>query len=170
MEMNFCRRCATPLKNIEAHVYKCANSHVLFANCSPSTAVFIIDENKNVTLSVRGIEPHKGMLDAFGGFLDGKELVEDGLKRELKEELGLNEGDYTAPIFLCSGVGNYPYKNETLPVLSLSFFITLKPGVVLRPQDDVADIVTFPLSDVPINKLHDADIVRGIQALQERFR
>lgn len=169
MEMNFCRRCGAKLTNVENHVYQCKNDHVLYANASPSVGVFIIDDNKRVTLSVRGIEPHKGMLDAFGGFLDGAELVEDALKRELKEELGLDEGDYTSPVFLCSGLGEYPHANETLSILSLLYYIQLKPGVTLHPQDDVADIATFALHEVPTERLHAADIVRGIKALQRHF-
>lgn len=169
MEMNFCRRCGAELKCLQDHVYKCTNDHILFANASPSIGVFIIDEDKNVTLSVRSIEPQRGMLDAFGGFLDGAELAEDALARELNEELDLDKDDYTPPVFLCSGLGKYPYKNETLPVISFLYFIKLRAGVVLKPRDDVADVVTFTLNEIPLERLHAPDIVRGIKALQHHF-
>lgn len=166
MEMNFCRRCGEPLTQIQHNLYLCPRQHHIFLNSVPSTGVFIVDNNNNVTLSVRGIAPNKGMLDAFGGFLDGAESVEDGLKRELHEELGLHEDDYTAPVFLCSGVGQYAYGNETMPVVSMLYYTTLKPHATLHPQDDVADIATFALHDVPHDRLHDSDIVTGIKALQ----
>ena len=169
MEMNYCRRCGSVLQAVEHHTYQCAAGHTIFANASAATGVFIIDENNNVTLSVRGIEPHKGMLDAFGGFLDGAERVEDGLERELREELDLEPRDYTAPVFLCSGVGKYPYQGDITPVVSLLFFIQLTPHATITPQDDVAETVTYPLHEIPLDQLHDEDIITGIKALQTRL-
>lgn len=166
MQMNYCRRCGQKLTLKNNNLYLCENQHPIFLNSAPSTGVFIIDNQHNVTFSVRGIEPNKGMLDAFGGFLDGAETVEDGLKRELKEELGLSENDYSEPVYLCSGLGKYNYKGETMPVISMLHYITLNSGVNLQPQDDVADTATFPLHEVPLDRLHDQDIVAGIQALQ----
>lgn len=167
--MNFCRRCGSSLTNVENHIFKCENEHIIFANCSPSTGVFIINPDGKLLLSVRGIEPHKGMLDAFGGFLDGEETAEDALARELTEELGITTNDYSAPTYLTTAVGHYPYKNETLPVLTLLYYVTLKPGVILQPQDDVADIVEVDLFDVDYTLLHDDDIVVGVKALQKQL-
>lgn len=169
MEMNYCRRCGEALKEQESYVYRCANQHTIYATATPSTGVYIVDDKKNVTLSVRGIEPRKGMLDAFGGFLDGPETVEDGLKRELYEELGLNEDDYTEPVFLCSGTGNYPYEGEAKPIIGMYFYIQLHSGVILNPQDDVADVATFALADIPIDRLSDTDIAHSVQVLQKHL-
>lgn len=168
MEMNFCRRCGTPLTHLQNHVYECENKHILFANASPSTGIFFVTNDNQVLLSVRGIEPHKGALDAFGGFCDGAETLESAVVRELEEELGLRPSDYTQPEYLTSGLGNYPYKNETLPVLSNFFWARLLTED-FQPQDDVAEVVTYPLAEVPLEKLHDKDIVHGIKTLQQKL-
>lgn len=168
MEMNFCRRCGTPLTHLQQHVYECENKHILFANASPTVGIFFVTEDNQVLLSVRGIEPRKGMLDSFGGFVDGAEPLEAAVARELEEELGLKPGDYTAPEYLTSGVGNYPYKNEVLPILS-SFFWSRLLTNDLQPQDDVAEVATYPLAKVPLEKLHDKDIVHGIKMLQQKL-
>ena len=168
MEMNFCRRCGLALKHIENHIYECANKHILFANASPTVGIFFVTDDNQVLLSVRGIEPRKGMLDSFGGFVDGAEPLELAVARELEEELGLKPGDYTTPEYLTSGVGNYPYKNEVMPILSSFFWARLLTDDI-TPQDDVADIATYPLANVPLDKLHDKDIMDGVRALQEKL-
>lgn len=170
MELNFCRRCGKPLKNVKAHIYECPGGHTIFANCTPSLGVFFLTSRNEIMLSERAIEPHKGMLDAFAGFIDGEETLEDGLARELREELSLEPGDYEKPSYLTSGIGHYPYKGETLPVLSVFFWTRLKTDEPLKPSDDVAAVKTLPLHDVDMNTLHDDDIRHAVQELQKLFQ
>lgn len=171
MELNYCRRCGLKLKLIaQKHVFRCENNHTIFNNASASTGIFILDNNNNVHLSVRGIEPHKGKLDAFGGFLDGLETAESALARELKEETGLTSDQYEQPIFLGTATSEYPHQGENLSVLTLLYFTRLKPDAKITPQDDVAGIETFPLAEIPLDRLHNVDIVRGVELLQQYFR
>lgn len=168
MDMKFCRRCGTELRHVKQHIYTCQNDHTIFANSSPTVGVFFVTDDNQVLLSVRGIEPRKGMLDSFGGFVDGHESLEHAVARELHEELGLREGEYTPPQYLTSGIGVYPYKGEDLPLLS-SFYWSRLLVDTPSPRDDVADIAIYPLADVPLDKLHDQDIVTGIRALQAKL-
>ncbi len=168
MEMNFCRRCGSSLANVENHIYKCTKGHVIFANSSPTVGIFFVTEENNVLLSVRGIEPRKGMLDAFGGFVDGAESLEHAIERELEEELGLKKGDYTSPQYLISETGTYSYREEGLPVLSSLYWSRLLVETP-EPHDDVADIAIYHLADVPLDQLHDQDIVAGIKTLQDKL-
>lgn len=168
MEMNFCRRCGAKLSAVNGHVYQCTNQHIIFANCSPTVGVFFVTADNKVLLSVRGIEPHKGMLDSFGGFVDGEESLQAAAERELQEELSLSPSDYQPLQYLTSAVGHYPYKNEILPILSTFYWTKLTdPSKVLAPQDDVADIQSIPLDAIEYGLLHDEDIIAGIKALQK---
>lgn len=170
MEMNFCRRCGTPLAHIEKHIYKCEQGHPIYANASPSVGIFFITEKNEILLSVRGGEPRKGMLDAFGGFVDGAETLEHAIARELEEELHLKPDDYTTPVYLLSDVGNYPYQGEVLSILSILFWSRLHvDSSRLSPHDDVADIAIYPLADIPLDQLHNQDIVTGIKASQAKL-
>lgn len=168
MEMNFCRRCGSALNNTKDHIYQCSQGHVLFANASPTVGIFFVTGDNQVLLSIRGIEPHKGMLDSFGGFVDSRESFEQTIERELREELNLSPTDYTQPEYLISATGNYPYKEEVLPVLSSFYWSRLLVDVPV-PRDDVAEVAKYPLADVPLDKLHDQDIVAGIKALQAKL-
>ena len=124
--------------------------------------------DNEILLSVRGIEPRKGMLDSFGGFVNGEESLEDAARRELKEELSLTPDDYQPLRYLTSAVRHYPYKNETLPVLSVFYWTKLtNPTKSLLPQDDVAAIQSIPLDSINENLVHDTDVIVGIRALQK---
>lgn len=165
--MKFCRRCGSRLTNVDRHVFSCSNGHTIFANCSPSTGIFFITDKNTVLLSKRGIEPHKGMLDAFGGFIDGEETVEEALERELLEETELSPEDYEAPRYLCSSIGHYPYQDDVIPVITILFWTKLKPEAFPKPKDDVADIVEVSLADIDLSEIHDEDIRQGILELQK---
>lgn len=110
------------------------------------------------------------MLDSFGGFVDpSDESFEAGLERELEEELGIKKGDYTEPQYITSAIGDYPMQGENLVILGCLYWFILNPGVVLKPQDDVADIETLPLHEVDKSRLHNADVKVGISELQKLF-
>ena len=164
--MNFCRRCGLSLASNDNHVFTCKNDHTLFANSTPCVSIFLLDQNDNVYLSVRGIEPRKGMLDTFGGFVDNEETLEQAIQRELQEEIGLSSDDYSIPVFLTSAIGHYPYNGETITIISSMFWARLKTAKPLRPADDVADIYVSSIQDIDPTLLHDDDIRAGLKALR----
>ena len=168
--MNFCRRCGQALTQANRHVYQCPEGHIIFANTSPTVGIFFVSpDKKEVLLSTRGIEPQKGMLDSFGGFLDGEETLEHAAIRELEEEVGLMPSDYTELTYFCSSIGHYDYRGETLPVLTAFYWAELKPGVVPVPADDVAAVQYVPIHEIDMDSLRDIDIRKGVKALQQLF-
>jgi ADP-ribose pyrophosphatase YjhB (NUDIX family) len=169
MDMHFCRRCGTPLQHIRDHIYTCEQSHAIYANSAPTMGVFLLDEHNDVILAVRGIEPHKDMLDSLGGFLDSEETFEAAAVRELREELALEPEEYGPLTYLNSAIGHYPFKNETLTTVCVFFWAKLLTKRDLTPADDVAAIQTIPIHEVDLSKLHDDDIRAGIRALRLCF-
>lgn len=168
MEMNFCRRCGHDLTNIENHVYKCDDGHVLFANASPAVGVLFVNDNKEVLIAVRSMDPGKGRLDMPGGFCDGAETFEHALEREMQEELGISPGDYTQPEFLLSHNDPYDYKGERLPVLCGVYTARLKPGVTPRAADDVADVHFMRYADIDQSKIQFPSQIAGLELLHQR--
>ncbi|HUB93420.1 MAG TPA: NUDIX domain-containing protein [Verrucomicrobiae bacterium] len=170
MEMIFCRRCGKPLSHLHDHVYRCPNDHTIYANQSPSVGIFFVSlDNQKVPLATRGIEPHKGMLDAFGGFLDAKESFEDAAARELREELHLNPEDYQPLVYLTSEYDFYPYQDEPLPVISVLFWTRFNAQPPLHVADDVSSADWYELSNIDPNRLHANDIRKGIRQLHQLF-
>jgi ADP-ribose pyrophosphatase YjhB (NUDIX family) len=169
MDMNFCRRCGTRLTHVKAHIYKCEQGHPIYANSSPGVGIFLINEQDEVILSVRAIDPKKGMLDVMGGLIDGEETAEDAAKRELMEELSLKEGEYGPLTFLSTSVVPYDYKGEMVPILAIFFYARLKTSRELSPSDDVAEIYTASLNNVDEDSFFSDGIRAGFKKLKSTF-
>lgn len=164
--MAFCRRCGSSFNDTTNHVYICANGHTIYANASPTVGIFFVTDDNQVLVSRRGIEPFKGQLDSFGGFLDGAESFEQAAARELQEELSLSLTDYEPLQYLCSHQGAYPLAGEVIPITSVFFWSRLTTSRPLQPLDDVAEIVSVPLFEFKSDEVGE-DIRAGIARLQQ---
>ena len=121
-------------------------------NSKPAVAAIILRNaggKPHVLLTRRGVEPYKGMWDLPGGFLNNGEHPEEGLKRELSEELGTN------PLrgrFLTMEIEEYPREDvaeEARFVLSLFYVCEIAKDAELTPMDDIVDVAWFPLHELP---------------------
>jgi NAD+ diphosphatase len=168
MEMNFCRRCGTQLAHVESHVYKCDKGHTIFNNESPAVGVLFTNDNKEVLMAIRAIDPGKGRFDMPGGFCDGAETFEDAVIRELQEELNITPQDYDNVEFLFSFIDPYDYGGERQSVLAGVFTARLKPGTTLKPEDDVAEVKFMKYEDIDQSKIQFPSQVAGLKLLHER--
>ena len=168
MEMNYCRRCGEPLTRLEGHIYKCAGGHTLFANASPTVGILFVNDQQEVLMAIRKFEPGKGNLDMPGGFCDGIETIENGLMRELDEELGLGADDVEGLEFMLTHIDSYDYQGETLPCLCSVYTGRLKPGVTPKPADDVADVAFMKYEAIDHSKVQFPSILAGLEVLHSR--
>jgi ADP-ribose pyrophosphatase YjhB (NUDIX family) len=158
--MNFCRRCGTPLTLIHDHVYECENKHAIYDNASPASCLWIVNDKDEVLLTVRAHAPGAGSFDAPGGFNDGPEIFEDGLSRELLEEVGLSPTDYTTPQYLTSALDSYEFGGESRYVLSGVFWARLIGNPVIKADDDVESATFVPISSIDPDTIY-FDAVRA---------
>lgn len=165
--MNFCRRCGTKLAQKAEQFWQCARGHSTYLNASPTVGVFFVTDDKRVILSQRGIDPGKGMLDSFGGFINAGESAEAAIERELIEETSLKPDDYEPLQLFCTAPSLYRFEGEDRPVLSTFFWSKLRPHARPAAQDDVAEIVTLPLKDFDLELLFAEDVKVGLTKLQQ---
>lgn len=116
-----CPRCAAPATP-GANPFRCpACDLTLFFNPSVAAAGFLHDAAGRCLFIRRAKEPRAGTLAVPGGFVDAGETAEDALRREVREEVGI---DIAGVRYLGSCVNRYPYKGVEYPVCDLVFAAT----------------------------------------------
>jgi len=87
-----CARCGKPTQKRDEHGHPRAAcpacGWIDYGNPKPAVTAILLRGGK-VLLSQRAREPHRGLWDLPGGFLELGETPEEGILRELREETGL---------------------------------------------------------------------------------
>lgn len=142
----FCPACGTELEAPDpdggGRCPRCTRSW--YRNSAPTVGAAIVSDGRAL-VTVRGREPEKGRLDVPGGFLVAGEDPLSGLRREVKEELGV-EIDVTESDFVQAIPHRYGSEGDF--VLSLGFRARMVSGEP-RAADDVEEImwVSYPELD-----------------------
>ncbi len=136
----FCPRCGSPrpTDNRGQSPLVCnACAFTFYFNPTVAAAALAFDGEGRILLIVRAKDPGAGKLGVPGGFIDIGESAEDGLKREVREEVGL---ELEGVKFLASFPNSYFYREVTYPVVDLYFTaLAVDPGTA-KPLDAVAGI------------------------------
>ncbi len=118
-------------------------------NPTPSNAAIIENGDGEILLVERGREPQKGYWDLPGGFMAEYESLEESVKREIKEELGVD-------IEVDDIIGAYPdvydYQDILVPTICIAVSGKITEGE-LHPADDVASYKFFSKEEVVQQKL-----------------
>jgi ADP-ribose pyrophosphatase YjhB (NUDIX family) len=132
----FCPACAAPRATRSgASPLVCeACGFTYYFSAAIATAVFVRRPDGCMLFVRRARDPGKGLLAPPGGFIDVGERAEDALRREIREEVGLEIGP---PEFLASFPNTYPYRGLVYPVLDLFFVAEAIDPEQARALDDV---------------------------------
>ncbi|PCJ60318.1 MAG: hypothetical protein COA73_08265 [Candidatus Hydrogenedentota bacterium] len=90
---NYCPNCS--FKLIEAHDGQSIRPHCpdcnkyYYYNPVPAACCFLTNENDELLMVQRSVEPRKGLWTMPGGFVESGETTEEAALRELEEETGL---------------------------------------------------------------------------------
>lgn len=130
---------------------KCSDcGFTYYANPCSATAAFIVNDRQEMLVVRRAKEPAKGTLDLPGGFVDMGETVEKGMRREIKEETGLDVHDIQ---YLFSSPNVYVYSGMGIHTLDMDFLVPVHGDpeaikAVVRAADDAAEALWIPISQV----------------------
>jgi ADP-ribose pyrophosphatase YjhB (NUDIX family) len=138
----YCPSCASGNIQSKGNRFHCPECGFIYYHNTAAASGCVIQAGERVVLLVRGKEPALGKLDLPGGFTDPGEGILEGLRRELREELGwappIPPGMPLAKYFtlFASFPNTYPYKNIDYNTCDVFFTINV-PGLTeqeLRPE------------------------------------
>jgi NADH pyrophosphatase NudC (nudix superfamily) len=115
-----------------------------YANPSSATAAFIV-RHGCLLVARRAKEPAKDTQDLPGGFVDMDETVEEGMRREIREETGL---EVRSLDYLFSLPNLYEYSGMTIHTLDMFFRAEVDDDAVPVADDDAATLQWVPLDEV----------------------
>ena len=111
-----------------------ACAFIFWQNAKPAACVLIPNQQGELLMTVRDIEPDKGLLDLPGGFLHETEEPGIGAAREVLEELGV-----TITIDACIGHAISTYGDNSYYVLNIGFTAHIISGSP-QPLAEIASL------------------------------
>ena len=146
-KFKYCPICGSSLFNISSEKSrKCGDcGFEYFVNPSSANVAFILNEKGELLVERRKNNPAKGTLDLPGGFADMNETVEEGLKREVMEETGL---EVTEATYMFSKPNTYHYSGVDIPTLDMFFRCKVKDDNKVKANDDAAECMWIPLEEI----------------------
>ncbi len=134
-----------------------------FFNPTVSAAAFVFEANGRILLLRRAKEPAKGLFGIPGGFIDIGESAEVALRREIREEVGI---EVTELKYLTSYPNYYAYRGVTYPVCDLMFTATAVHPEAVQSLDDVAGYEWRGLDEIKGEELAFESLRTGLNVLR----
>lgn len=146
----FCLLCGGKLKTKSEYVLQCKIcGFSTYINPVPCNGVIIQNGKNEIMLVKRKVNPKKGYWDLPGGFLQPNENLEQSVKREIKEELGVN-------VEMKDIIGTYKdeYMFQDILIPTLGIVVTAKPSSFnFKAKDDITSYKFFAPNEVLKQKL-----------------
>jgi 8-oxo-dGTP diphosphatase len=142
---HFCPRCATELEHQRERVSCPSCGFVEHANSEPTACALVVDGQGRLLLVKRARDPHGGTWDLPGGFLEEGEHPRDALRRELREETGL---DVAPGEFVGVWLDRYGSGPDAPTTLNL-YWTARVTGGAAEAGDDAAELRWFPGEELP---------------------
>jgi ADP-ribose pyrophosphatase YjhB (NUDIX family) len=141
----YCPRCRTTLSGDQRRLECPQCGLVVYASAKPTACALVTDPDGRLLLARRRHDPFAGRWDFPGGFVEEDEHPLDAVRRELREETGLEvePGD-----FVGVWVDRYGAGDEAKATLNLYWSAQVVSGEP-RPMDDVAELRWFAPEELP---------------------
>jgi ADP-ribose pyrophosphatase YjhB (NUDIX family) len=141
----YCPRCRAELRGDERRLECPACGFVAYANPKPTASALCVDRDGRVLLARRAIEPFFGAWDLPGGFVEEDEHPLDALRRELREETGLEIEPLDYFGVWMDHYGGDSTAQSTLNLVWTARVVQGRPA----PADDVSELRWFAADELP---------------------
>ena len=156
-----CPKCGQRAAEPASAPFHCAACGFLFYfNPAIAAGAILQADDRRILLVRRAKDPHRGKLTVPGGFVDVGEMAEDALRREIREEVGL---EVTQLEYLCSQTNEYHYRGVTYQVLDL-FFRGRAPHRDARGDPaEVTEVCWFQPEEIPLAEIAFPSVRRALE-------
>ena len=133
-------------------------SFTYFHNVATGVAA-ILQYDRKVIMIKRAKDPGKGKLDLPGGFVDPKESAEEAIKREIKEELGI---DLRELRYLGSYPNVYKYEEVIYHTCDLFFYCKIDALPADFDKTEIEDLILINPFEIPDDKIEFESVKMGL--------
>jgi len=162
----YCPKCgAAALRAVGQKLLRCSEcGFELYLNPAAAVAACVVDEQGRMVVLVRGAEPGKGKWDLPGGFVDPGETAEEALRREVREEIGL---EVAALRYLGSWPNVYEYMGVRYRTLDVGFACEVKDIALAQSREpEVADVLLLAPNEIDLGRF----AFRSVGAIAAAYR
>lgn len=143
--LEFCMKCGGKATNKEDNILFCSECGFnYFLNEAAASTALIRNSNRELLLTKRKYEPFQNTWDTPGGFIKPGENLEEGLIREMKEELNIH---IEIDRYVGSYQDKYAHEGIIVPTLTVAFTANIVSGK-LEARDDITEYRFFPNSEI----------------------
>jgi 8-oxo-dGTP diphosphatase len=159
----YCPRCRAGLTREDAKRVECRGcGFVAYGNSEPTACALCVDDDGRVLLARRAADVFQGYWDLPGGFLEEGEHPLDAMRRELREETGL---EIEPTDFVGIWMDRYGDADDAPATLNL-YWAARVVGGEPAPADDVSELRWFALDELPSRDelaFHIADVLSAFR-------
>lgn len=163
----YCPRCGNKISKKQENLFICNSCGLhIYENPRPTTAVIFEDKEGKVLLVKRNKVPKKGYWDVPGGFIDLEETLEEGVRREIKEELNIKLKEFK---YIGSYFGRYLYKGFNYHTLCFAFIAKL-PDEKITTSNEISEVRFFPKQKIPLNRIAFIEVKNALKDYLSSFQ
>lgn len=163
-QYKYCSNCGGLFDKKSDTFYVCLKCDFrIFISPKPSVGVFLFNQQGELLIIKRLIDPGKGLWGIPGGFINSDETLIEAAKRESLEEVGYSPNNFK---YFNSFYGDYNYKGITYKTISTIFTSTIVGDPKIKISDDESCEFKFiKISDLSPGMIGTEDVKKAVTEL-----